>query len=46
MEEVELYFPGFRTFVDATEQGIPRPKNKWRRKSYQSGKRKRYTVKI
>ncbi len=45
MEEVELYFPGFRTFIDATEQEIPRPKNKGRRKSY-SGKRKRHTVKI
>ena len=44
MEEVELYFPGFRTFIDATEQEIPRPKNKRRRKSYYSGKR--YTVKI
>ncbi len=46
MEEVELYFPSFRTFIDATEQEIPRPKNKGRRKSYYSGKRKRHTVKI
>ena len=23
MEEVELYFPGFRTFIDATEQRYP-----------------------
>ncbi len=46
MEEVELYFPGFRTFIDATEQEIPRPKNKGRRKSYYSGKKKRHTVKI
>ena len=42
MEEVELYFPSFRTFIDATEQEISRPKNK--RKSYYSGKR--HTVKI
>ena len=31
MEEVEQYFPSFRTFIDATEQEIPRPKNKRRR---------------
>ena len=46
MEEVELYIPGFRTFIDATEQEIPRPNNKGRRKSYYSGKKKRHTVKI
>jgi len=43
MESVELYFHGFRTFIDATEQEIPRPKNKGRGKSYYSGKRKRHT---
>ena len=34
-----------KAFVDATEQEIPRPKNKRRRKNYYSGKKKRYTVK-
>ena len=44
-EEVEQYFPGFIAFVDCSEQQIPRPKNKERRKMYYSGKKKRHTVK-
>ena len=28
IDEVEEYFPGFKAFIDATEQEIPRPKNK------------------
>ena len=45
IDEVEEYFPGFKAFVDSTEQEIPRPKNKRRRKSYYSGKKKKHTVK-
>jgi DDE superfamily endonuclease/Helix-turn-helix of DDE superfamily endonuclease len=45
IDEVEGYFPGFKAFVDSTEQEIPRPKNKRRRKSYYSGKKKKHTVK-
>ena len=45
IEEVEEYFPGFKAFIDSTEQEIPRPKNKRKRKSYYSGKKKRHTVK-
>ena len=45
IDEVEEYFPGFKVFIDATEQEIPRPKNKRRRKIYYSGKRKKHTVK-
>jgi DDE superfamily endonuclease len=45
IDEVEEYFPGFKAFVDSTEQEIPRPKNKKRRKSYYSGRRKKHTVK-
>ncbi len=45
IEEVELYFPGFKSFIDATEQEIPRPKDKKMKKEYYSGKRKRHTVK-
>src|ERR671931_1065701 len=45
IDEVEEYFPGFKAFIDATEQEIPRPKNKRRRKSYYSGKKKKHTVK-
>jgi hypothetical protein len=35
-EEIERYFPGFLAFVDCTEQQIPRPIDKRRRKSYYS----------
>src|SRR5205085_4484844 len=45
IDEVEGYFPGFKAFVDSTEQEIRRPKNKRKRKSYYSGKKKRHTVK-
>jgi hypothetical protein len=45
IDEVEEYFPGFRAFVDSSEQEIPRPKNKRKRKSYYSGKKKKHTVK-
>ena len=45
LEEVEEYFPGFKAFIDATEQEIPRPKNRLKRKTHYSGKRKRHTVK-
>jgi hypothetical protein len=44
-EEVEKYFPGFLAFIDSTEQQIPRPANKQRRKEYYSGKKKKHTVK-
>ena len=40
LEELEEIFPGLKAFVDGTEQPIPRPKNKRRRKSYYSGKKK------
>ena len=45
MEEVEKYFLGFIAFIDCTEQEIPRPKNRLRRRLYYSGKRKKHTVK-
>ncbi|HET7390992.1 MAG TPA: transposase family protein [Nitrososphaeraceae archaeon] len=45
LDEVEECFPGFKAFIDSTEQEIPRPKNKRRRKSYYSGKKKKHTVK-
>ena len=44
-EEVEQYFPGFIAFVDVTEQYIPRPKNRLRRRIYYLGKKKKHTVK-
>ena len=44
-EEVEQYFPGLLAFTDSTEQQIPRPVDKDRRKMYYSGKKKRHTIK-
>ena len=44
-EEVEQFFPGFKAFIDGTEQEIPRPQEKRKRKTHYSGKRKRHTVK-
>jgi DDE superfamily endonuclease/Helix-turn-helix of DDE superfamily endonuclease len=44
-QEVERYFPGFLSFIDCTEQQIPRPTDKRRRTVYYSGKKKRHTVK-
>ena len=45
IQEVEEFFPGFMAFTDCSEQQIPRPKNKLRRRPYYSGKRKKHTVK-
>ena len=44
-EEVEKYFPGFLAFIDSTEQQIPRPIDKKRRKIFYSGKKKKHTIK-
>ena len=46
IDEIEAVFPGFKAFLDATEQEIPRPKNKRKRKTHYSGKKKRHTVKV
>lgn len=45
VEEIEMMFPGFKAFLDATEQEIPRPHNKHKRKTHYSGKKKRHAVK-
>ena len=45
LEEIEAMFPELKAFLDATEQEIPRPKNKRKRKTHYSGKKKRHTVK-
>jgi hypothetical protein len=45
IEEIEAMFPEFKAFIDATEQEIPRPKNRKKRRTHYSGKRKRHTVK-
>ena len=45
LKELFKYYPEMRAFVDATEQEIPRPKNKKKRRKYYSGKKKRHAVK-
>jgi transposase len=45
VEELEELFPGFKALIDATEQDIPRPKEKRKRKTHYSGKKRRHTVK-
>ena len=45
VDEIEAMFPGFKAFMDATEQEIPRPHGKRKRKTHYSGKRKKHTVK-
>ena len=45
VDEIEAMFPGSKAFLDATEQEIPRPKAKRKRKTHYSGKRKKHTVK-
>jgi len=45
LDEVEALFPGFKAFLDATEQEVPRPRAKAKRKTHYSGKKKRHTVK-
>ena len=46
LDEIEKYFPGFLSFIDSTEQQIPRPiDNKRKRTLFYSGKKKRHTVK-
>ena len=39
-EEVEEYFPGFMAFTDCTEQPIPRPKNRKKKKTVLLGQEK------
>jgi len=45
LEELEELFPGLKAFLDATEQEIPRPRDKRKRRTHYSGKKKRHTVK-
>ena len=40
-QEVEKYFPGFLSFIDCTEQIIPRPTDNKRKKIFYSGKKKK-----
>ena len=40
IEDVEQFFPGFKAFIDATEQEIPRPKNAKKRGRLTTAKRR------
>jgi hypothetical protein len=44
LDEIEQYFPGFLSCIDCTEQQIPRPADKKRKKIFYSGKKKRHTA--
>jgi hypothetical protein len=45
VDEVEQYFPaGFISFIDSTEQQIPRPVDNKIKTMFYSGKKKRYTA--
>jgi hypothetical protein len=44
--EVEQYFECFLSFIDSTEQQIPRPTDNKRKTMFYSGKKKRHTVKM
>ena len=45
LDEIEAMFPGFKAYLDATEQEIPRPNSKHKRRTHYSGKKKKHTVK-
>jgi hypothetical protein len=45
LEELEQYFPELKVIIDASEQEIPRPKEKAKRRTHYSGKKKQHTVK-
>lgn len=44
IQELQQFFPDLIAITDGTEQQIPRPKNKKKRKTHYSGKKKKYTV--
>lgn len=45
MAELLRWYPQLRVVIDATEQSIPRPKDKDKQRFYYSGKKKRHTIK-
>ena len=45
MQELQVFFPDFYAITDATEQQISRPKDKHKRKTHYSGKKKKHTIK-
>ena len=45
MQQLQEFFPELIAITDGTEQPIPRPKDKRKRKSHYSGKKKKHTIK-
>ena len=45
IQQLEEFFPELIAMTDGTEQPIPRPKDKRKRKTHYSGKKKKHTVK-
>ena len=45
IQQLQEFFPELIAITDGTEQQIPRPKNKKKRKTHCSGKKKRHTIK-
>ncbi len=45
IQQLHEFFPELIVMVHGTEQPIPRPKNRTKRKTHYSGKKKRHTVK-
>jgi len=45
LAELLMWYPHLRVVIDATEQSIPRPKDKDKQRFYYSGKKKRHTIK-
>ena len=45
IQQLQEFFPELIAITDGTEQQIPRPKNKKKRKTHYSGKKKRHTIK-
>ena len=44
LEDIQQFFPELIAITDGTEQQIPRPKDKHKRKTHYSGKKKKHTV--
>jgi hypothetical protein len=45
VQQMQEFFPQLIAITDGTEQPIPRPKNKKKRKTHYSGKKKKHTIK-
>ena len=44
LEDIQQFFPELITITDGTEQSIPRPKDRTKRKTHYSGKKKKHTI--